>query len=99
MIGDKLSHQFNFMEHIATIHALYGDNHIQKEIAATSDKDNSKSSGTQKTEDQIPFHLLGGENNCQVFTKQISKLFLIFTPSRLSKVLLPVVSPPPKYRA
>ncbi len=31
---DALSHVFNEEEHIATIHAMYGYNHLQKEIAA-----------------------------------------------------------------
>ena len=54
---DALSHLFNEEAHIATVHAVYGSNHLQKEIAAGAESDNTKNQATIHYEDLISLHL------------------------------------------
>ncbi len=54
---DILSHTFSEAIHIATVHAIYGSNHVQKEIA-DNEADNSKhQSTTTNGEDQAKIHI------------------------------------------
>ncbi len=55
VICDALSHICNEEEHLATIHAVYGNNHLQKEVAAG--ENNSKSATTIKFEEPVQVHL------------------------------------------
>ena len=58
VISDALSHTFEDAIHIATIHAVYGDNHVEIELANTgSDNDASKNQNTTKAQDPIPVHI------------------------------------------
>ena len=96
MVGDKLSHEFNYMEHIATVHALYGENHVEKEMADNSDKDESKVPGAQKTEESVPVHLLNETTEHQYITTIISQPITFLQPFYIKDIFLPVVAQPPK---
>ncbi|MEP6512575.1 MAG: hypothetical protein ABJA79_01805 [Parafilimonas sp.] len=51
IISDALSHTFADAIHIATVHAKYGNNHLEKELATEGfDNDNSKNQNTVKSE-------------------------------------------------
>lgn len=53
---DGLSHIFNEEDHIATVHAMYGSDHLEKEIAS-EEKDSNKNQTSVKNEDQVAVHL------------------------------------------
>ena len=58
LISDAISHTFEDAIHIATVHAVYGDNHVEIELADTgSDNDTSKNQNTTKAQDPIPVHV------------------------------------------
>ncbi len=62
-INDAVSHTFSEAEHLATVHAKYGDNHLESALARTeSDSDNSKNQNTVKTTEPVPVHI--SEDEC-----------------------------------
>lgn len=42
IVCDTLSHIFSETEHIATVHAMYGINHLEKELSNTTTDNNSR---------------------------------------------------------
>ncbi len=93
---DELSHIFNEEDHIATIHAVYGNNHVEKEIAA-DEKDNTKSQSTVKYEDQIPVHLSGETYMLTTSTIQPILHSSCFAVVQLQSIFLPKHIPPPRF--
>jgi hypothetical protein len=58
IVSDAVSHTFSEAIHIATVHAIYGSNHLQKELSETSSETNtSKHQGNIAGEDQVPVHV------------------------------------------
>lgn len=58
IVSDAISHTFSEAIHIATVHALYGSNHLEKELSNTaSDNANSKHQNSVNAEDQVPVHV------------------------------------------
>lgn len=58
IVNDVLSHTFSEAIHIATVHAIYGINHLEKELSNTAcDNANSKHQNSINTEDQVPVHV------------------------------------------
>lgn len=58
IVYDNWSHEFNGLEHISLVHAKYGNEHLQKELAQNSSgNESNKSQNTVKFDDQVPFHL------------------------------------------
>lgn len=96
-VGDITSHFFAQAYHEATVHAKYGANHVDKEIADTGrENDTNKHQGTTRTEEPVPFHL--SEKECQfAFScNPASKSFDDFKGFYLPSILLSVQAPPPK---
>src|SRR4051812_12394578 len=62
---DILSHTFAGAIHIATVHAKYGNNHVEVELAQTSsDNDCGKNHDSQKSEEQTSVHIFPGLFDC-----------------------------------
>ena len=58
IVSDALSHTFSEAIHIATVHAIYGSNHLEKELSNTSsDNANNKHQNSVNTEDPVPLHV------------------------------------------
>ncbi|HEX8462493.1 MAG TPA: hypothetical protein VF623_13730, partial [Segetibacter sp.] len=58
VVCDVWSHEFNGLEHIFNVHAKYGTNHVEKELAESSANDNSnKSQKILKSQDTVAFHI------------------------------------------
>ena len=53
---DGLSHLFNEEEHIATIHAVYGNHHLQREEAAVSQNASAKHTGHLQQDEPNTVH-------------------------------------------
>ncbi len=95
---DSVEHCFAEAYHIATVHAKYGNNHLEKEVADTNDSNNnSNTKNTLKEDDASLIHIgiLMAENICR---KNISnKISYILTPtSSIQKITLSKIFPPPK---
>lgn len=58
VINDALSHTFAEAIHIATVHAVYGSNHLEKDLSDTaSENSNNKHQAGTNIEDQLSVHV------------------------------------------
>lgn len=58
IVKDVISHTFAEAIHIATVHAIYGSNHLQKELSDTNaDNANNKHQNSTNGEDQVQVHV------------------------------------------
>ena len=91
------NHAFNEVEHISLIHAKYGSNHAEKELAKTqADENEGTNQQSLKTQQQVPYHILAEQfiSNCnhQIIVSQFPLHFL----SLPYLVYLAKNGPPPK---
>lgn len=93
---DALHHIFNEEEHLATIHAVYGNNHLQKEIAATENGCN-KNTASIKYEEPVQFHLKACFLTLIDFIDKKTQIPFGFTASHCLPVYLQQTVPPPKF--
>ena len=57
-ISDAASHFFDDAIHVATVHTIYGDNHVEIELAATGSADeNNKNQSTLKVQEPVSVHI------------------------------------------
>ena len=55
---DCWQHTFAEAQHILTVHAKYGSNHLEKELAAASSENgNNKDQNSVKSEETTPVHI------------------------------------------
>ncbi len=98
IVSDWYQHEFNEIEHLSCVHAVYGSHHLQHEIADNgSDNDPDKKQNTLKSEDQVPFHVLVDElkNDLNSFPSELQ--FNILKSLLLSPVFIAREGPPPKF--
>jgi len=95
IVKDKLSHTFAEAIHIATIHAFYGANHLQKEIDQTStDATNDKHQHNNNAE-QV--YVSANEFKFDFCNAIIHKIYFI---SSQKEIIINFISkhfPPPKF--
>ncbi|HRH50784.1 MAG TPA: hypothetical protein PLP23_18675 [Panacibacter sp.] len=98
VISDALSHTFEDAIHIATVHAVYGDNHVEIELATTgSDNDASKNQHTTKAQDPIPVHV-SEEAAANGFTlTEADKHYPSSLLYNLMGILISKDAPPPRF--
>ena len=98
VVSDWWQHEFNEASHLACVHNIYGSHHLQHEVEeAGQGKDQSKSQHTLKSEDQVPFHMLGSQSKNE-FNPLLSNIpFNILNLLKLSPVIIPADGPPPKF--
>lgn len=72
LLSDVWSHTFSETIHIAKVHARYGANHLEKELAAAEKENNNASKNTAgvKTTEPVPVHLPGEILTCLFLQKQ-----------------------------
>jgi hypothetical protein len=98
IVGDWWQHEFNEMEHLSHVHAIYGNHHLQNEIADTgSDNDHSKSQSVLNSEDQVAFHLLVAEYKNEPHSIIADKQFATLNYLKPSSVLISPEGPPPRF--
>ena len=62
IVSDVLSHTFSKAIHIATVHAVYGSHHLEKELLnSSSDNASSSHQNTVNAEDPVPPHVSTNE--------------------------------------
>lgn len=96
-LSDAWEHAFHEMEHKSLVHATFGSQHLQQEMAeSNAASDNGKCSNSLKPGDEVPFHVPvnGYANN------QAPKIFIPLSdylkPVKLSAVFISREGPPPK---
>ena len=98
VICDAWSHIFEEAEHISTIHAKYGSNHLEMDLAKSgADSDNSKHQNATRAEESSFTHLFIEE--CQYnFSFNSAKIdYCLLQPSGLPENILIKLAPPPKF--
>ncbi len=96
VISDAWSHQFNEIEHISTVHAKYGSNHLQQEVADNT-AENNKNQKTLSPEDQVPYHFFSNMYNLNFKPDVIAKHHLYFKFKKTLPVFISKYALPPKY--
>ncbi len=97
IISDALSHTFSETIHIETVHAKYGSNHLEKELAASgTDNANNKNQNTITSEDQVLIHVASNEIKYHFGLNSIIKDYPFCKPFTLSSVFIIKAGPPPK---
>ena len=98
VISDALSHTFEDAIHIATVHAVYGDNHVEIELAATSsDNDASKNQNTTKVQDPIPVHVSEEATAYEFALNVADKNYPSLLLYNLMGILISKDAPPPRF--
>ena len=94
-VSDWWSHEFNATAHIAAVHARFGANHLQKELASAGSE--SKKENTQKAEDTASPHVspLPSALDFAVTMPVVAHLGLPRT--NLPFVFCSIQIPPPKF--
>lgn len=95
IIKDKISHTFAEAIHIATVHAIYGSNHLQKEVSQASGETNNNHQSVN-TEETVPVHLIANELRLYVNLIRFSRLYRIDKHYTITPVYISKVGPPPK---
>ena len=96
-IIDTLEHTFAETEHIATVHAIYGEHHVENlsaDIAAENEKIKSHHTLTEKC--NVPFHISVTENEIAFLSNKMTIAFLPFPSIGFSDVLVPPDERPPQ---
>ena len=94
---DVWAHEFNEIEHISTVHAKYGSNHIQKEIAETNSDTNKKNQNSLKSEDQVAFHISANEIYIHFHANGFNQEFPLLNLNKLYPAFIYKHIPPPKF--
>ncbi len=96
--SDALSHAFAEAIHISTVHAIYGSNHLEKELADTSsDNASSKSQKNINIEDQVTLHISANECIYDFSVSKTDKSFSLLEFFNLKAGYILKQSPPPKF--
>ena len=97
IVKDALSHSFEEAYHISVIHAKYGANHLENELAnSAADNNNGKNQNTVKSEQQAPVHVSVKENNIDLSFSIKCKCAHSSKPSALAAVFIAKQIQPPK---
>ncbi len=95
---DWWSHEFNEIEHISKVHAVYGSHHLQKEVADTSsENDHNKDQNAAKSEDQLSFHVSPEIYQYNVIVSSSDRRYHTFKLSKPAAVFISNQAPPPKF--
>ncbi|MEP6514433.1 MAG: hypothetical protein ABJA79_11220 [Parafilimonas sp.] len=98
IITDAVSHSFAEAYHISAIHAKYGANHLENELAnSASENDNGKNQATVKSEEQVPVHISTDECIIDFSFSITSESFQSLKPCSLSSIFIGKQIPPPKF--
>ncbi len=94
---DALMHCFAEAYHIATVHAQYGNDHLEKNIATTNDDANSNSKNVLKEDNASSIHLSFIQEIYFAAIRVTKTFTVIQSISFLHKIFLSIVIPPPKF--
>lgn len=97
VLNDAYAHAFAQAIHEATVHARYGNNHLQKDLVAGTDTANSKSQRACNPEEQFPVHVTTYISDNQIHVERISCNYVLYRPSSIPPGFLSVIAPPPEF--
>lgn len=71
LLTDVVAHNFNQAVHISTVHMVYGENHVDSEIASEAAKSNKgQNESSIKSQEPFAIHLL--QNAIQISLENIT---------------------------
>lgn len=94
VVKDTLSHIFSEAIHIATVHALYGSNHLENELSKTSDGVTHQS--CLASEENVQVHVATNEFQ---YDLNLTNAILVYPSNKfykLNSVFISKAGPPPK---
>ena len=98
VIEDAWSHTFNKAEHLSTVHAHQGKNHLDVEVAdKASENDNSKNQKTIKIEDQFTSHICTPIYKFICSFKKAKHQYSPLQACQITAAFISVQGPPPKF--
>jgi hypothetical protein len=95
IVRDAVSHAFALSYHLATVHALYGSHHLEKELDDSS-TDGTKKNTCLKSEDPTDLHLSAPESLYYLQVCQVNS-FALAPISHLARIFQPILAQPPKF--
>lgn len=94
IVNDTLSHIFSEAIHIATVHAIYGSNHLEKELSKNSENGNHQTS--LATEENVLVHVVTNELQYDFNLNSTGKIYRANKSYTLNSVFISKAGPPPK---
>lgn len=95
---DSLSHCFAEAYHVATVHAIYGNNHVDVALADDAKDDtNNKNQTTSKTGEQDTVHISIKEQTPAFVVKIQPEKIFVYTSDKPCTIFLLKNVPPPKF--
>ena len=98
LVQDSLSHTFAEASHLNTVHAKYGENHVELELSGKGkENQEGKNHNSQKTNEEASVHnYVDICSNALFYNTKIKKKYSVIS-SRLATNLLSILLPPPKF--
>ncbi len=99
IVKDVISHTFFETIHIATVHALYGSDHVQKEVSEnnTDTQNNKHHTGGINEESQVQVHVSAYKYLQHVFIKESGVKSFAFCLRKAEPGFASTYSPPPDH--
>ncbi|HXB44079.1 MAG TPA: hypothetical protein VNV85_08490 [Puia sp.] len=93
---DALSHIFSEAIHLATVHAKYGNHHLQKELETTT-RENSKNHNAIPTEPNFSVHVCTNGCTYDFYAAVQYKAYPFLVIPDTADIIVCTQSPPPKF--
>ena len=97
IVKDKLSHTFAEAIHIATVHAIYGADHLQKDVDQTSSDTANGKHQNSNNEDQAQVHVSTSESKFHFWNSLIRKNYVTGSQTETIPGFICKHFPPPKF--
>lgn len=95
LVCDAWNHAFAEARHIASVHAKYGEHHLEKQLAAAEDG-STKNEASTKTFDTAPAHYPESQDETYVTNKPAKRQHSFFLQRSLISLPSNIVIPPPE---
>ena len=92
-----MAHEFNEIEHVSSVHAKYGSDHLQKDLAERDSDTNKKNQSSLKSEDQVAYHIYANEISIDFHDNGYNKKIPLLNLNKLSAAFIHKHIPPPKF--
>jgi len=97
LLGDAWDHAFAESIHIATVHAKYGANHLEKAMADAGADNNSKNQNTVKSVEVVPVHVPEEAVAIHFYFENVVSNYNRLQPCKTPPVFVSCHYPPPKF--
>ncbi len=95
LVEDAFAHTFAEAYHIATVHAKYGNNHLEKDLATTSEGAN-KNQTSLKQDEVFAVHISAQQIDKEFIASSFKRSYLNSNAAKLPGSFMQVLAPPPK---